>query len=146
MKVITANQLQAIREASEKLKGSTNYSKYYMSCEYKSDNGRWVFLGHYIPHTTTDCPIKKYRDTLYIMTSPTERYTITEDVLELLEASPALSTIQSLREKSGLSRSVFANYLNIPYRTLQDWELGNRQAPQYLIELIEYKLKGENII
>lgn len=52
-------------------------------------------------------------------------------------------TIKELRERSGMTRPQFAEYFEIPYRTVQDWELGNRKCPEYLIKLIEYKLKKE---
>lgn len=52
-------------------------------------------------------------------------------------------TIKEIREKYGMSRSKFCEYFNIPYRTVQDWELGNRKCPDYLIELIKYKLEKE---
>lgn len=50
-------------------------------------------------------------------------------------------TFKELREQSGMSRTQFAEYFGIPYRTVQDWELGNRECKDYLIELMEYKLK-----
>ena len=31
----------------------------------------------------------------------------------------------------------------IPYRTLQDWELGNTQAPEYVLRLVAYKVQME---
>ncbi len=46
-----------------------------------------------------------------------------------------------LRTKTGLNRKVFAEYLKIPYRTLQDWELGNNPMPEYIYRLIEYQVK-----
>lgn len=55
-------------------------------------------------------------------------------------------TLKELREASGMSRPRFAEYFGIPYRTIQDWELGNRNCPVYLLELIKYKLKNEGII
>ena len=48
-----------------------------------------------------------------------------------------------LREKTGLNRKEFAEYFGIPYRTVQDWELGNRQMPEYLFRLMEYKIRIE---
>ena len=51
--------------------------------------------------------------------------------------------IKELREQYNLSRKQFCEYFQIPYRTLQDWELENRKCPDYLIDLIEYKLKKE---
>ena len=51
--------------------------------------------------------------------------------------------IKELREQYNLSRQQFCEYFHIPYRTLQDWELGNRKCPDYLFDLIAYKLKKE---
>lgn len=55
-------------------------------------------------------------------------------------------TLKELREASGMSRQQFMDYFGIPYRTIQSWELGDRQCPTYLLELMEYKLKHEGII
>ena len=51
--------------------------------------------------------------------------------------------VKTLREKYNLSRKQFTEMFDIPYRTLQDWELGNRKCPEYLLKLIEYKLERE---
>ncbi len=45
-----------------------------------------------------------------------------------------------LRNRTGMNRAEFAEYFEIPYRTVQDWELGNRQMPEYLLRLMEYKI------
>ena len=55
-------------------------------------------------------------------------------------------TFKELREASGMSPNQFCEYFVIPYRTIQSWELGDRQCPQYLLDLMEYKLKNEGII
>ena len=47
------------------------------------------------------------------------------------------------REESGMSRKEFSEWLNIPYRTMQEWELGRRSMPPYVLELIEYKVRNE---
>jgi DNA-binding transcriptional regulator YiaG len=54
--------------------------------------------------------------------------------------------INELRATSGMSRKQFAEFFGFPYRTLQNWELGLRECPDYLLDLIEYKLKNENIL
>jgi DNA-binding transcriptional regulator YiaG len=54
--------------------------------------------------------------------------------------------ITDLRTQTGMSQSQFADYFNIPSSTLKKWEQGQRQCPEYLLELIEYKLKNENLI
>lgn len=45
-----------------------------------------------------------------------------------------------------MSRQQFTKYFDIPYRTLQDWELENRKCPEYLTKLIEYKLANEGML
>lgn len=45
-------------------------------------------------------------------------------------------SIKDIRTASGLSRTAFAEHLCIPYRTVQDWELGARACPGYLRLLI----------
>ena len=51
-----------------------------------------------------------------------------------------------LRNSSGMSRKEFCEYFQIPYRTVQDWELGQRKMPDYLLQLIAYKLEIEGLI
>lgn len=47
---------------------------------------------------------------------------------------------KELRKQSGMNLTQFSKYFNIPYRTIQNWERGERQCPEYLLELMEYKL------
>lgn len=47
-------------------------------------------------------------------------------------------TVKLLREMKGMTRNEFCKYLDIPYRTLQDWELGNRSMPSYVLRLMVY--------
>ena len=51
-----------------------------------------------------------------------------------------------IRKRTGMNRRQFAEYFNIPYRTVQDWELGNRQMPGYLFRLMEYKIRMEKLM
>lgn len=55
-------------------------------------------------------------------------------------------TIAELRRAANMSRPEFADYFKLPYRTLQNWELGLRECPDYLLELMIYKLQKESII
>ncbi len=48
--------------------------------------------------------------------------------------------IKKIREQSGMERREFCEWLGIPYRTLQDWELGQRVMPEYVLRLIAYKV------
>ena len=50
-----------------------------------------------------------------------------------------------MKEDSGMSWRRFAEYFDIPYRTMQDWQLGNRRMPDYLLQLMLYKIKVENL-
>lgn len=54
--------------------------------------------------------------------------------------------LKKLRENTGMNRREFAEYFGIPYRTVQDWELGNRKMPDYLLRLMVYKVKMEALI
>jgi DNA-binding transcriptional regulator YiaG len=54
--------------------------------------------------------------------------------------------VKELREAAGMTRKQFQEYFGIPYRTIQDWELGNRECPAYLLDLMEYKLRNEGHI
>lgn len=60
--------------------------------------------------------------------------------------TPETETLKDLREQSGLSRPRFAEYFGVPYRTMQDWELGNRKCQGYLLALMRYKLEKEGIL
>lgn len=51
----------------------------------------------------------------------------------------------ALRKSTGMNRRQFAEYFGIPYRTVQDWELGNRTMPEYLLRLMVYKLNVEKL-
>lgn len=51
-----------------------------------------------------------------------------------------------LRTSNGMTRREFCEYFEIPYRTLQDWELGNRKMPDYLLRLMAYKAKMEKLV
>lgn len=55
-------------------------------------------------------------------------------------------TIKELRVKSGMTQKAFAEYFDIPHRTIQNWEGGQRQCPDYLLSLMQYKLEKENKI
>ena len=50
----------------------------------------------------------------------------------------------NLRKETGMNRKQFCEYFNIPYRTVTDWELGNRKMPDYLLRLMKYKVEMEN--
>ena len=49
-------------------------------------------------------------------------------------------TIREAREEKGLSRKAVCDWLKIPYRTLQSWELGDRECPEWAETLIVEKI------
>ena len=51
-----------------------------------------------------------------------------------------------LKENSGFNWKAFAAYFDIPYRTMQDWYMGKRKMPDYLLRLMYYKLGMEIIV
>ena len=57
-----------------------------------------------------------------------------------------MATIKDLRIKAGMTQAAFGKALGIPMRTIQNWENGQRIPPDYVVTLIEYKLKGEKLI
>ena len=57
-----------------------------------------------------------------------------------------LMTIKELRLATDMNQTSFARYFEIPVRTVQDWEGERRTPPEYLVKLMQYKLKKENII
>ena len=53
--------------------------------------------------------------------------------------------ILELRESTGMNRREFCTFFQIPYRTVTEWELGHRHAPEYVLRLLEYYIQHENL-
>lgn len=53
--------------------------------------------------------------------------------------------MKALRSRTGMTQKDFSDYFNIPYKTYQKWELGSREYPAYIYELMEYKALKEGI-
>lgn len=51
------------------------------------------------------------------------------------------SRIAEARKKAGLSQSEMSEILEIPKRTIENWEMGANQPPEYVEKLIIEKLK-----
>ena len=45
--------------------------------------------------------------------------------------------LKEARRLSGMKQKDMAKYFYMPYRTYQDWELGNRVIPEYILRLVE---------
>ena len=65
---------------------------------------------------------------------------------ECLDSLMLGDSLCRLRQQSGMTQKAFAEYFDIPQRTLENWEGGQRGCPKYLLKLMQYKLKNEGII
>lgn len=54
-----------------------------------------------------------------------------------------MEAIKDIREKTGMNLTDFSKALNIPYRTLQDWEAGRRSCPEYVAELVKFRVEND---
>ena len=53
--------------------------------------------------------------------------------------------IREMRQKLGCTQIDFAKRYHIPFRTIQNWELGNRKPPEYIIDLLERQIDEDLI-
>ena len=49
-------------------------------------------------------------------------------------------TIEEARKSKGMSRRHVSDWLEIPYRTLENWERGSRPCPLYIEKLVVEKI------
>lgn len=54
-----------------------------------------------------------------------------------MEPKRSQDKIRSLRKVTGLSQTKFGELYGIPMRTIQNWENGVSEAPEYVIRLLE---------
>jgi DNA-binding transcriptional regulator YiaG len=55
-------------------------------------------------------------------------------------------TIKELRTKSGMTQKAFSEFFGVSKRAVEEWEGNRRQCPEYLLDLMQYKLEKERII
>lgn len=53
--------------------------------------------------------------------------------------------IREMREQLGDTQSEFSARYNIPFRTIQNWETGMRKPPDYVIDLLENRVRSDLI-
>lgn len=82
MKEFTTEMLNALTEANNKMKGTSEYTRFHMETECKNEKGKWFFVGHYTPYTTG--VIKTFKGNTYIITNNDHRYHVTDAVKNLL--------------------------------------------------------------
>ena len=52
-----------------------------------------------------------------------------------------IMTVKEIRSLTGLSQAKFAERYNIPRRTIENWESGTTKCPDYVVELLEFRVK-----
>lgn len=57
-----------------------------------------------------------------------------------------IDTLKGIREMLGMNRTEFSQYMDIPLRTLEEWEAGRRQMPEYVLRLITYYVKVQQLL
>ena len=55
-------------------------------------------------------------------------------------------TFKEIRESTGISQQAFAKKYDIPLRTLQSWETGERKPAPYIIKLLNKVVEYEKMI
>ena len=54
--------------------------------------------------------------------------------------------VRELRKRSGMTQKAFADFFEMPKRTVENWEGSKAVCSDYLFNLMEYKLLNEGII
>lgn len=57
-----------------------------------------------------------------------------------------IDTLKRVRGEIGMNRTEFSRYMDIPLRTLEEWEAGRRQAPEYVLRLIAYYVRMQQLL
>lgn len=57
-----------------------------------------------------------------------------------------ISKLKKIREDLGMNRTEFSHYIGIPLRTLEEWEAGRRQMPDYVLRLVAYYTRVERFL
>lgn len=55
-------------------------------------------------------------------------------------------TFKELRKASFMTQREFAEYFNIPLRTIENWEADSEKCKPYLLDLMHYKLQKEGLL
>ena len=57
-----------------------------------------------------------------------------------------INSLKRIREDLEMNRTEFSHYIGIPLRTLEEWEAGRRQMPDYVLRLIAYYAKMQQLL
>lgn len=61
---------------------------------------------------------------------------LTHDEITAYELD-AINPVKALRSKSALTQAKFSKQYGIPLRTVENWESGVREPPEYVLRLLE---------
>ena len=64
-------------------------------------------------------------------------------IVNMGDADGKVGRIDRIENKSGMKWKQLSEYYEIAYRTIQDQEYGKREMSDYVLRLMEYKLKME---
>ena len=67
-------------------------------------------------------------------------------IQEKIDSKNTYANVKELRAATHMTQQMFADYFNIPFRTLQDWEYSPEHCRDYTVALLEYKLKKDGVI
>ncbi len=68
------------------------------------------------------------------------------DYLLQIEGKSKNEILIEMRNQTGMTRKALSEYMQIPIRTMTDWERGERKMPDYVLRLMAYKLKSEGLL
>jgi hypothetical protein len=57
--------------------------------------------------------------------------------------SDTSASFMAIRKRTGMNKKEFAAWLGVPYRIMEDWELGTTRLPEYFLKLVDYKVTNE---
>lgn len=60
--------------------------------------------------------------------------------------SGQINKLKEIRRDAGMNRREFSEYVDIPLRTIEEWEAGRRKMPDYVLRLLEYQIKMEKFL
>lgn len=52
-------------------------------------------------------------------------------------------TIKEIRALTGLTQKQFAEKYHITFSSIRNWEIGHRTCPDYVVELLEFKVRED---
>jgi len=99
-------------------------------------------------HTMFDFFFKKYCIYLYfVILYPHNEWIHKESEMDKKERiEKQIGTLKGIREMLDMNRTEFSRYMDIPLRTLEEWEAGRRQMPEYVLRLIAYYVKVQKLM